>query len=84
MGKKNEEIIMVEVDFISDRVTNKFHVDNIGELKRLASAKADEDIPWDEYILKVNGVEKPDTYVFTASEGPFEVRAVQRDIKGGL
>jgi len=75
---------MVEVDFISDRVTNKFHVDNIAELKRLVSAKADEDIPWHDYLIKVNGVERPDTYVFVATEGPFEVRAVQKDIKGGL
>ena len=75
---------MVEVDFISDRVTNKFHVDNIAELKRLVSAKADEDIPWAEYALKVNSVERPDTYVFTAADAPFEVRAVQKDIKAGL
>ena len=75
---------MVEVDFISDRVTNKFHVDNIAELKRMVSAKADEDIPWEEYLIKVNGAERADTYVFVASEGPFEVRAVQKDIKGGL
>jgi hypothetical protein len=74
---------MVEVDFISDRITNKFFVDNIGELKRVVSAKADEDIPWEEYSLKVNGVERPDTFVFKASEGPFEVRAVQKDIKAG-
>ena len=75
---------MVEVDFISDRVTNKFHVDNIAELKRLVSAKADEVIPWSEYIIKVNNREQPDTYVFKAADGPFEVRAVHSDIKGGL
>jgi len=75
---------MVEVDFISDRVTNKFHVDNIAELKRLVSAKADENIPWEEYVIKVNGDAKPDTYVFIAANGPFEVRAVMTDIKAGL
>lgn len=74
----------MEVDFISDRVTNKFHVDNIAELKRQAAAKADEDIPWNEYVIKVNGTEQPDTFVFKASDGPFVVRAVQKDIKGGL
>jgi hypothetical protein len=84
LGKANEEPKMVEVDFISDRVTNKFHVDNIAELKRLVTAKADEDIPWDDYIIKVNTVEQSDTYVFKAADGPFEVRAVQKDIKGGL
>lgn len=75
---------MVEVDFISDRVTNKFHVDNIAELKRLVTAKADEDIPWQNYLLKVNGEEESDSYVFKAADGPFEVRAVKKDIKGGL
>ena len=75
---------MVEVDFISDRLLSKFHVDNIAELKRLVTAKADEDIPWGEYLIKVNGDEQPDSYVFKASKGPFEVRAVQQKLEGGL
>ena len=75
---------MVEVDFVSDRVTNQFHVDNIAELKRMVVAKADEDIPWEEYVLKLNGVEVSDTYVLTTADAPFMVRAVKKDIKGGL
>lgn len=71
----------MEVGFISDRLYSKFHADNIGELKRMVNVKLDEDVPWEQYKLLVNGEEVPDTYVFKA--GDSEVRAVQKGIKAG-
>jgi hypothetical protein len=72
---------MVEVDFISDRLTTKIHADNIGEIKRIVAAKLDEDVDWSQYKMKVDGTERPDTYVLMA--GDTEVRAVQKGIKAG-
>jgi hypothetical protein len=73
---------MAQVDFISDRLTTKIIADNVAELKRLASAKLDEDIDWSKYIIKVDNVERPDTYVFEGEH--VEVRAVQSKNEGGL
>jgi len=73
---------MALVDFISDRITTKIIAENVAELKRLVSAKLAENLPWDKYKITVDDVERPDTYVFTADN--VEVRATQKDIKGGL
>ena len=72
---------MVQVDFISDFLTQKFIAESLGELKRFVAAKLDQpDFDWKPYTLKVDGVVQADTHVFSGER--VEVRAHQGDIKG--